>query len=78
MLSMRYLSLSYGRVTIATTEEFLLELDAGSIRLRENCLWYPLLRRMSPRAFMASSTLADLAFGSFGLDSVVFSRGLRP
>lgn len=67
MLSMRYLSLSYGRVIIATTEEFLFELDAGSIRLRENCLWYPLLRKMSLRAVVASSTLADLAFWSFGL-----------
>ena len=63
---------------IATTEEFLVALAAGSITLRKNCLWYPLLRKMSLRAAVASSTLADLAFWSLGLASVVFMRGLRP
>ena len=42
------------------SEELLALSAAGSMKVRENCLLYPLLQKMSLRTAVASSTLADL------------------
>ena len=49
-------------MNIATSEELLALSAAGSMKVRENCLLYPLLQKMSLRTAVAS-TLADFFAG---------------